>query len=130
MGDGAAMTRGRPTKYDPSFCETVIESGQAGKTLAGMAEDLDIDRSTLNEWMDAHEDFSRAVKRGLQKAQAWWEDQGRIATFGGIDGFNATSYIFQMKNRFKEDWREKVETEHSGGIQIAAVEWHVKDPSN
>lgn len=124
------MPGGRPTKYDSSFCEKVIESGQAGKTLAGMAEDLDIDRATLNDWMEIHEEFSRAVKRGLQKAQAWWEDQGRIATFGGIDGFNATSYIFQMKNRFKDDWREKVETEHSGAVQVSAVEWHVKDPSN
>lgn len=114
---------GRPTLYDPAYCERVIASGQDGKTLAGMAEDLDIDRGTLNDWMVAHDEFSRAVKRGLQKAQAWWEDQGRIATFGGIDGFNATSYIFQMKNRFKEDWREKQEIEHKGGVTVIAGQY-------
>lgn len=124
------MPAGRPTKYDPSFCDTVLESGTAGKTLAGMAEDLDIDRSTLNDWMEQHEEFSRAVKRGLQKAQAWWEDQGRIATFGGVEGFNATSYIFQMKNRFRDDWRDKQEREHSGSVKYEKVERVIVDPAN
>lgn len=108
------MAGGRPSKYDPAFCERVIASGEEGKTLASMANDLDIDRSTLNEWMEAHPEFSRAVKRGLEKAQAWWEDEGRKATFGGISNFNATSYIFQMKNRFKEDWRDKHEVAGPG----------------
>lgn len=108
------MPAGRPSKYDPAFCERVMASGAEGKTLAGMAEDLDIDRSTLNEWAERHPEFSRALKRGLQKAQAWWEEQGRLATFGGFDGFNATSFIFNMKNRFKEDWRDKVEQEQTG----------------
>ena len=74
-----------------------------------MAEACDVDRATLNNWMQQHPEFFIAVKRGLQKSQVWWERQGRLATFGGVDGFNATSYIFQMKNRFKEDWRDKVE---------------------
>jgi len=100
------MAGGRPTKYDPKFCDTVQASGAEGKTLAEMANDLDVDRSTLNEWCELHQDFSRAVKRGLDKAQAWWENNGRVATFGGFPGYNATSYIFQMKNRFKDDWRD------------------------
>ena len=108
------MPAGRPTKYNPDLCNTVLAAGIEGKTLAGMAEACDIDRSTLNAWMEIHEEFSRAVKRGLQKAQVDWEDKGRIATFGGIEGFNATSYIFQMKNRFKEDWRDKQEHELGG----------------
>lgn len=99
--------RGRPSKYDPALCGVVIACGENGDTLAAMAEACDIDRGTLNEWMDAHEEFSRAVKRGLQKAQAWWEERGRVATFGGVEGFNATSFIFNMKNRFKEDWADR-----------------------
>jgi hypothetical protein len=108
------MPAGRPTKYDESFCAIVLAAGEDGKTLAGMAEALDVDRETVNNWREAHPEFSRAVKRGLQKAQAWWEDQGRIATFGAIDGFNATSYIFQMKNRFRDDWNDTIKQEHSG----------------
>lgn len=107
------MPGGRPTKYDPSMCKTVIESGRIGKTLVGMADDLDIHRETLNEWMKTHPEFSDAIKEGLRKSQAWWEDQGRLATFGGIDGFNATSYIFQMKNRFRSDWNDTVKADHT-----------------
>jgi transposase len=108
------MPAGRPTKYDPAMCDTVIQCGRDGKTLVGMADELDINRETLNEWMKIHPEFSDAVKEGLRKSQAWWEDQGRIATFGGVDGFNATSYIFQMKNRFRADWNDTLKSEHSG----------------
>lgn len=108
------MPAGRPSKYDPAMCDVVIAAGADGKTLAGMAEALDIDRETLNAWREAHPAFSRAVKRGLEKAQAWWEEKGRVATFGGVDGFNATSYIFQMKNRFRDEWNDTVKQEHTG----------------
>ena len=116
------MPAGRPSKYDPSFCDVVIAAGEEGKTLAGMADALDVDRETVNNWRDQHPEFSRAIKRGLEKAQAWWEDQGRIATFGGVDGFNATSYIFQMKNRFKDDWRDKQDVDVKGGITITIAD--------
>lgn len=112
------MPAGRPTKYKPEMCEAVIAAGEDGETLAGMAEAIDVDRSTLNEWVAKHPEFSRAVKRGLQKAQAWWERQGRVATFGGTDGFNATSFIFNMKNRFPEDWRDKQEIATSFSVTL------------
>lgn len=114
--------RGRPSKYDPAFCEKVIAVGADGGTLAEMADAIDIDRSTLNAWVEKHPEFSRAVKAGLGKAQAWWEKNGRIATFGGKEGFNATSFIFNMKNRFPDDWKDKRETEHSGGFKVTKVE--------
>lgn len=124
------MPAGRPSKYDPSFCDQVIASGAEGKTLAEMADDLDIDRSTLADWTERHEEFSRAVKRGLEKAQAWWERNGRLATFGGIEGYNSTSFIFNMKNRFKDEWREKVETEHSGQVTVNKVVREFHDAPN
>ena len=37
-----------------------------------------------------------------------------IATFGGVQNFSATAYIFQMKNRFAEDWRDTVKQEITG----------------
>lgn len=122
------MITGRPSKYDPEMCAVVEAAGADGKTLAGMADQLDIDRETLNAWREAHPDFSRAVKRGLEKAQAWWEEQGRVATFGGVDGFNATSYIFQMKNRFREEWSDTHKTEHSGNLSVTGVQYTIVDP--
>lgn len=100
------MPAGRPSKYDPAMCEAVIAAGEQGMTLAEMANEIGVDRATVRNWMEQHEEFFHAVKSGLDKAQAWWEAKGREATFGGIDGYNATSYIFQMKNRFKDDWAD------------------------
>ena len=109
---------GRPSKYDPAFCEAVINCGIEGMTLAEMADALDVDRATVADWREKHPAFSRAVNLGLEKAQAWWERQGRIATFGGYDGYNATSYIFQMKNRFREDWRDKQDVDVNASVTV------------
>jgi len=105
---------GRPTKYDPAMCEIVIQCGAEGKTLVGMADALNIHRDTLHEWRKSNPEFSDAIKFGLMKSQAWWEETGRIATFGGVQNFSATAYIFQMKNRFAEDWRDTVKQEITG----------------
>jgi len=80
--------------------------------------ELGIDYNTFESYQEKHPEFFKAVKQGGQLSQAWWGRKGREATFGGVDGFNATSYIFNMKNRFKEDWRDKHEFEHSGGLTV------------
>lgn len=112
----AAM--GRPTKYDPAFCERVVDMGREGMGKCEMASELDLHYETFEAYQAKHPDFSEAVKAALRLSQAWWEKQGRVATFGAHPGFNATSYIFNMKNRFKEDWRDKVEQEQSGTTEV------------
>jgi len=114
------MAGGRPTKYKPEFCETVVDCGKAGMGKAEIASQLGVCRDTLLEWSKGKPEFSDAIKRAEEESLAWWEKQGRTATFGGIDGFNPTSYIFQMKNRFRNDWRDKHDhsVEVSGEIEI------------
>jgi hypothetical protein len=104
---------GRPTDYDPAFCERVIELGREGASKAEMSAELGCARSTFALWEEAHTEFSEAVKEAVNLSQAWWEKQGRIATFGGIEGFNSTSFIFNMKNRFPGDWKDKVEQDQT-----------------
>lgn len=103
----------RPTDYDPAFCEQVIEFGKEGCSKAEMAAYLGVVRQTLDNWCDAHPEFMDAVKEALSFSQAWWEKQGRIATFGATPNFNATAFIFNMKNRFPNDWRDKQEVDQS-----------------
>lgn len=50
-----------------------------------------------------------------------WEKIGIDGAKGKLDGFNAASWIFNMKNRFKDDWRDKQETEHSGNAITVIV---------
>lgn len=112
------MPGGRPTKYKPEFCEVVIRVGEQGDTITAMAEACDVHRETLHDWMEAHQEFSAAVKRGLQKAQAWWERKGLEMAVGIEDGGNPTTYIFNMKNRFKEDWRDKHEVDNNTSLTV------------
>jgi hypothetical protein len=107
------MPGGRPTKYRPEMCQTVIDAGKIGASLSEMASECGICHDTLIEWQKEKPEFSEAVKRAREESKIWWEKKGRSATFGGEEGFNATAFIFQMKNRFPDDYREKQEVQHS-----------------
>jgi len=107
------MPAGRPTKYQPEYCDKVIELAKEGASKAEMALELDICYATFDNWQNEIPEFLEAVKKAERISQGWWEREGRKATFGKVEGFNATSYIFNMKNRFKHDWRDKVEQDHS-----------------
>lgn len=110
------MRAGRPTTYDPAYCEKVVELGMQGASKHEMAAELGCGWTTFHRWQDAHEEFRDAVKEAERFSQAWWERKGRVATFGEVPGFNATSFIFNMKNRFPDDWRDKQEQEHTGKL--------------
>lgn len=106
------MAAGRPTKYDPSYCEAVIEHMKDGASLTSFAAEIGVARSTINEWIDHHYEFSEAVKRGKAKCASWWEALGRKNAQEG--GGNATLVIFGLKNMAGEDWRERSSMEVSG----------------
>lgn len=115
---GEKHAGGRPSKYDPSMHEVIIALGQDGAGRAEMAVAIGISRETWNDWTSPkserfNPEFSDAVKKALSASQSWWERRGREATFDSKD-FSATSYIFQMKNRFREDWSDRTVNEHVG----------------
>lgn len=101
----------RPTKYKPEYCDAVVEHMSDGASLTSFAAEIDVARSTINEWIDNHPEFSESVKRGKAKCAAWWEALGRNNAMTG-DG-NATLVIFGLKNMGAEDWRDKQEFDHT-----------------
>lgn len=111
---------GRPSKYDPAFCDQVVEHMRDGASLTSFAAEIGVCRDTLTEWCAVHEDFSLAVKRGKAVCAAWWEKTARAGAAGG--NANPTLCIFGLKNMAAEDWRDKVETEHSGNLTVTKVE--------
>lgn len=125
MADETEM--GRPPKYDKEICKKVISLGKQGYSLTQIALELDIARSTLYEWRDKYPDFSDAIKKGREFAQGFWENALRSAALGlNPDNTtpNPTLMIFQMKNRFADEWREKQTTEHEvNGAKKVVVEW-------
>lgn len=120
----AGYVFGRPTKYRQEMCQRIMELGSEGASLTEMRVDIGIHHKTWNDWINPEspiykQDFSAAVKEAMAASQAWWERKGRLATFDSKD-FSATSYIFQMKNRFKEDWSDRTINEQTGTVRI---EW-------
>jgi hypothetical protein len=113
------MPAGRPSDYDPKHCETVIELGKRGKSLAQMASHFDAARSTIDEWASKHPEFSEALTRAKAHAQAWWEDAGQDGL--KADKFNAQVWTKSMQARFRDDYTERQQIEQTGKTTIEIV---------
>ena len=107
------MTAGRPSKYDPAYCDEIKDHMQEGASIASFAAQIGVARSTINQWAEDYPEFSEALKIGKAKCAAWWEEKLRsIAVSGGGPG-SATAVIFGLKNMAAEDWRDKQEVDHT-----------------
>ena len=100
---------GRPSSYDPSFCELVLELGAGGMSKAQMAAAIGVSRKTITAWGERHPEFANAVEWALDLSLAWWESVGQ--TNLTRPGFNATAYAFIMKQRFRDHYGDAVASE-------------------
>lgn len=126
---------GRPSKYDPKYCQELLEyfdiepsyesevtirykNGDEKTeykqvannlpTLAGFARKIGVHRDTLNQWSHEYPEFSDSLK----KAKEYQED---ILVTNGLQGlYQGPFAIFTAKNVL--NWRDKQETELHGGI--------------
>lgn len=107
------MPGGRPSLYDPAYCDEVLRMGGEGYSVVEMAAEIGVNRSTLEAaWPAAHPEFSEALGQARQKSQAWWEKQGRVNLI--TQGFQSALYSRSMAARFPHDWREVKGTELTG----------------
>lgn len=99
------MSGGRPSSYDPAYCEKVIELGKQGYSVVEMCAEIGVARMTLEtHWPAAHPEFLAAFTQARELSQAWWETQGRQNLTA--DKFQANLYSRSMAARFPNDWRE------------------------
>lgn len=120
---------GRPTDYYPEICEDFEDNFKQGQSVLEVAVELGVARSTIYKWAEEHKEFSDALTRGREVSQAWWERQGR-EMLQDTDEYDAESKISTKRRindrlwsknvscRFREDWTDKSEIEHSGSVQI------------
>lgn len=120
------MPGGRPTDYDPAYCDQVIEFLRDGYSVAAFAGHIGKAASTVELWRKVHPEFSDAVKIGQAGAVLWWENRAR-AVARGEDG-NPTAVIFGLKNRAPDQWRDKTEQEVSGQLGVTRIERVIVDP--
>ena len=101
---------GRPSEYDPAFCEVVIEQMSLGYSKEATAGYIGISKNTLYEWAKANKDFKDAISIGESKSQLLWENKlvkHAVHTKNGSQ-INGQVFNLNMKNRF--GWTDKNET--------------------
>jgi transposase len=122
---------GRPTLYDPKYCEEVVTLGRIGKSVEQIAANLNVSLRTMYSWRDAHEEFLHALDDAKTYEQAWWEEQASAYMVENkeSDRLNATLWSRSMAARFPKKYRESTKTEITGadgtpllsGIQVSFV---------
>jgi len=110
---------GRPTKYDPAWCDQVLDLGAIGYSRAQVAAELGITRASMNEYERQHPEFLNATTRANELSLAWWEQAGRAGMF--MKGFSAAAYSLQMRNRFRGEYTDATETTHKVDDSVAGL---------
>lgn len=128
------MPAGQPTKYKKEFNELARKHCLLGATDAQLADLFNVTETTINNWKTEHPKFFESIKEGKDKADAVIADslfnrakgyshpdthisnyQGEITVTDITKHYppDATSAIFWLKNRQKDNWRDKTETDQN-----------------
>ncbi len=135
---------GRPTKYKEEYVEQAfVACSRLGATIEELADLFKVNKETVYDWMRAKSKFSDAIRTGrdiydtqlieksLKQRATGYEyteekvfcKDGEIITHETTKKMppDATSMIFWLKNRNPERWRDKIETELSGTLNLKPV---------
>ena len=124
---------GRPTKFDPAFCEQARKLCLLGATNEDLAEFFKVAVSTIDKWIAEEPTFSGAVKeskeeldakvvrRLFERATGYSHPDVHVSNYQGEITVtpltkhyapDTTAGIFWLKNRRPAEWRDRVE--HTG----------------
>jgi transposase-like protein len=118
---------GRPTKYDPEYCEQALDFiGEQGKSVTQFAKFLQVSKSTVYLWATEHELFSDALSMAQDWSQAVWED--KLETMMVSKEVNAPLVKLYFANRFR--WHDKGEPTEGdeSNAQSLNITFDVRDP--
>ena len=115
---------GRPTTYNPAYCDQVlahVQSDLPHATYAAIAVLFKAGKTTIEQWEADYPPFADALKQARAISEAKWS--AAYAVKGLSDGKNlAQGYAcFDMKNRF--GWTDQRDVHMSGSVQ------HVHSPA-
>jgi hypothetical protein len=132
----------RPSKFQEEFIPQAEKLCKLGATDMEVADFFEVDVRTLYRWKGENEAFCQALKAGKEvaderverslyaRANGYEHNEVDIRVVGGeivqtpIRKYyppDTTACIFWLKNRRAAEWRDKVEQEHSGTVQIGRV---------
>ena len=107
---------GRPTLYDPAYCDQVRELGALGKSIEQISYKLGVSLRTLYVWKEAYPDFLHALEDAKAAEQNWWEEQAQAYLLEHKDGakLNASIWSRSMAARFPKKYRDNTKLELTG----------------
>lgn len=108
------MPAGRPTDFKPEMGEQIIGYMKQGYSLTAAAAAVGIHRQRVYDWAEKHPEFADAINLGRGLRTFKLEGDLLSAESGPL----VTSRIFALKNACPDEWREKVDHEHGGGLTI------------
>jgi len=110
---------GRPTDYKPEYCEQAFKLCLLhNATDVELADFLGVNKSTIENWKNAYPEFLDSIKRGKAQADT---DVARSLYDKAING-DTVACIFWLKNRRKQDWRDKQDVNITGDLTIKVDE--------
>ena len=130
---------GRPTKYNNIDLEKVTKLCRLGVTDKELSEFLDISEATLNNWKKEYPEFLESIKKGkiisdsevvnslYKRATGYTVQEDKIINDGGKPRIvkvnkeiapDSTACFFWLKNRRKENWRDKQDIALEAGVNI------------
>lgn len=132
---------GRPTVYKAEYVKIAAKLYELGATDYEVAQAFEVSEGTIRNWQAKHIEFSTAAKNGktlnddrverslYHKAVGYtftsekvFQFQGQIVRAQTVEHVppDTTAAIFWLKNRRKEDWRDRQELSgpNGGPLQI------------
>jgi hypothetical protein len=96
-----------------NFCKSFAEHIESGYSDTSFP---DCDYRTIYTGLENNPDVLQSEKELIEKSKRrrmmFWEGEGMKLATGESEG-NATAWIFNMKNRFPEEWKDKKEVDNS-----------------
>lgn len=112
-------------KYKSEFCDLLIKHMEKGFSFDSFGGVIDVTRETMYQWVKNYPEWAEAKELGFQKCRVFWEDLGIKGISGRKKGFNVVGWIFNMKNRFREDWADVQKIE--GGDKPFTLNYKLED---
>ena len=133
------MPAGRPSLYREEFAKQAEKLCALGATDIELADFFEVDVRTFYRWMAEYDEFCQSVKaaksvadnrviRSLYERATGYEREEidiRVVNNEIVETPtrkfyppDTTACIFWLKNRDKENWRDKIDHEMSGKLEV------------
>lgn len=116
---------GRPSDYDPSYCDLVELKMSEGYSLTAFAGFVGVCKATIKNWAKENPQFLAAVMRAKAKRMYCWETKGINAGDKGGGPGASTIIMFTLRNLDRgsgpdldePEWADVQRVQHAGDAQ-------------